>query len=246
MRERWPWLAVLAAVLLTGFFLPDLSLAIQDRRVEDRAETRAADSPVLVHKAEEQDNGFVLDDMEIVREQPLLIAQTLTRGRELDFDAAMQAALPFLESMAVYGLVPEEMTRDIEVSLSPKLLCTEDARIAVIWEISFFHNDVLVRLSMDDREGRLLAFSIENHLPDNVDAVPEASVFLDRMLRFCQENCAPLTCERAAWQDVGIEEYGELDLRTAFQLSDGAGRVLDAEVFIYRMRNDFSLYSFNS
>lgn len=243
MKERWPWLAVLTAVLLTGFFLPDLSLAIQDRRAEGRTETRAVDSPVLVHKEEVEDVDFVLDDMEMAHAQSYLVVESLSQGRELDFNEALSAARLFLESMAVYNLIPDEMARDVEVELSPKLLCTGDARTAVIWDAWFLYDNVLVDFLLDDREGRLLAFNIENHLP-GTDMTPEASAVLDRMLSFCQENCAPLTCESAEQQTVSIEN-DELQLRTAFHLSDGTGRAIDAEVFVNQVGNGYSVYSFN-
>lgn len=241
MRERWPWLAVLTAVLLTGFFLPDLSLAIQDRRAEGRTESRAADSPVLVHK--EEDIDFALDDMEIVRDRPDQIE--LAQGRELDYDAAISAALLFLEGMVAHDLIPDRMERDVEVSLEPRILYTGDARTAVVWYVRFVHDENRVSLFMDDREGRLLAFTTGNYMPDTVDAAPGAAVLLDRMLRFCQESCAPLTCERAVRQDISIEDdSGESLLRTAFQLSDGTGRSLDVDVYI-NQRNDYFVCSFN-
>lgn len=243
MKERWPWLAVLTAVLLTGFFLPDLSLAIQDRRAEGRTETRAVDSPVLVHKEEAEDIGFVLDDMELARYQSYLVVEPLPQGREMDFNEALSAARVFLESMAVYNLIPDEMARDVEVDLSPNLLCTEDARTAVVWFGWFLYDNVRVNLLLDDREGRLLAFNIENHLPVT-DMTPEATAVLDSILRFCQENCAPLTCESGEGQTVSVED-DDLQLRTAFHLSDGTGRAIDAEVSVNQVGNGFSVYSFN-
>lgn len=250
MKERWPWLAVLAAAVLTGFFLPDLSLAVQDGRAEGRTESRAVDSPVVVHEEEKEDVSYVLDDMELVSGGGNYYME-LTRGRELDYDTAMQAALSFLESMAAHSLIPNEMTRDVEIGVSPRLLCSEDARTAVVWNIELRRENLAGEFFLDDRGGRLLAFNLEIYFSDNMALSSDESALLERMLSYCQENCAPLTCESSAeradeadWAiEVDDEEYMT---RTAFHLSDETGRTIEADVFVNRVMEGYYACSFNS